>query len=806
MKLFWYECLKLITKKTFILLMVMITLLNAAAYVVIRNTEPGVLGNDSEQQDYTVYVQNAEKFQNALDSLKEYPAEEAAKKADEQLKIYNTCFELALLGSSEGSADLINDRLAALKSSSPEIYQQVTEISQKDMDFEIMCLIYDRVAEQYHYIAEYDSFIDEMKDRANRLTTFSAFSSIDSFSYDNIVKTPSDYEALKGTSLVPGNYYGIKTATNSMASNLFFVAAILIICVYLFLWERNKSLLILIKSTKFGHLRTAVSKLSALAAGVILAGLLIFGTDIILELLLGTPIALNAPVQSFGEFLNCNFKITVGQYLILWLAVKLLTGIMISFVFAWVFLFIKNAGGIYLVCFSLILLSETLYYVIDRQSPIHFLKFINPAYFLDTYNFLRYYTNINLFSKAINTVPVYIVYIIFITAVFAVLSCASFSVLKQISEKDLFSKIIEKLRIKFGRIRGSVRIINGESFKLFIQNKSLLVLSVLAAFAVISSSGSFNSSWYSVSTATYHNYLERLEGELTEEKVKFIENEQKYFDFVKQKLIEYEAQEHITEEQQNEISGLKSILEGQYAGYQMLMKQYRYLQEQHDANGTPIYFIDEEKYGHILADTDLSFNSFITAVIALMLALGNIFAFEHKRKLPGLLRATKNGRLRLFTTKYCVGLISFFIIYLCSYLPRIIKFFRQYGGIISDAPASSMRVFKTAPQGMTISLLLVFILLADFLILFSIAAIIISLSEITESSFLTLIISSIIFLFLPFLQRGNELARIYFAIGSGRTGLVLTIITVLAFMAVIFVTAAAKKYIGNNFIKLKKGA
>ena len=81
MKLFWYECLKLITKKTFILLMVMITLLNAAAYVVIRNTEPGVLGNDSEQQDYTVYVQNAEKFQNALDSLKEYPAEEAAKKA-----------------------------------------------------------------------------------------------------------------------------------------------------------------------------------------------------------------------------------------------------------------------------------------------------------------------------------------------------------------------------------------------------------------------------------------------------------------------------------------------------------------------------------------------------------------------------------------------------------------------------------------------------------------------------------------------------------------------------------------------------
>ena len=804
MKLFGYECLKLLLKKKFIFLLVIITFLNTAAFLMFRNTEPSVLGNDSEQQDYMVYVLNKEEYKKAINALKKYPVQEAAKKAREELKKYRICLELTELEGMGDSIDIINEKKLSLKNSSPKLYQEVMDILDKDMDLQTMCLIYERVSEQYQYIADYEDFIEGMKEKAERLTKFSVFSGIDGFSYDNIVKTQKDYEALKGISLTPGNYYSVKTATNHHPSDLFFIAAILILCVYLFLEERNKSLLILIKSTRHGHVRTAVSKLSALAVGVIISGILIYGTNIVLEMFLGDLGDLNVPVQSYGEFMNCNLRMTVGQYLLSWLCVKLLTGIMIAAVFAGIFLIIKNSSVIYLVCLGLTVLSAALYYLIDRQSPIHFLKFINPAYFLDTYNFLRTYTNINLFSKAVNVVPVFFVFIFLVTAVFSVLSCVTFSVQKQLSERSFFARITEKLRMKFGRISGSVYIISGESFKHFIQNKVLIILLVLATLAAWSSTGSFQSSWYSIKTASYHNYLSMLEGQLTSEKVKFIEEEQEYFDSIQQRIIQYETQEHLTEEQQNEMSGLKSILDGQYGGYQMLIEQYRYLQAQHDENGTPIYFIDEEKYGNILADADMSFNSFITAVIAMMIALGNIFAIEHKRKLPDLLRSTKNGRIQLFITKYCVGFISCIVIFLCSYLPRMIKYFRQYGNIITEAPASSMRVFEFAPNGMTLGWMLVFFIVADLLILFSIAAIILSLSEITESYFLTLIISSVIFLFLPILHRGNESARIYSVVGSGKSWLVLTIILLILLSATVFVIVAGKKFIGKNIIKLRK--
>lgn len=799
MKLYFYELYKLFSKKMFLFLFVLLFAANTALFIFTENSSNK---NPSEENTYTnTAVTNSDAYNKELNKYKKMPKDKALKTIVQKCNAYKMCISISsLMSDSTLSSEELKDALMSIESSDPEAYKETVDIIKNNEDYKSKLFIYKKLKTIYEYLNKYDTFLNEMEQRAEKQLTFSIFADVGSFSYNNIQKTPKDFESLKGIELTADDYSGTEKGTQFNYTDLFVIATVFLMCVYIFSQERDKSLLLLIKSTENGQLSTAIAKILSLFTYIILTCILFYGSDIIISGFTYGFGDLNAFVQSIPSFMNCNLKITVLQYLILWLCCKSFTVITLGAIFSGIFLMFKNSAQIYSICAAVIVAEYALYIFVPSQSPINHFRYINIINFLDTKELLSNYLNLNFFTKPINLITVYIFFCLLLIIVFSSLSLFAFAKQKQIVTK-INIPVIGKIKEKLFHIKGSVNIFSAEMFKLLIQEKVWIILVIALCFGINASMKTFSNFYSSIPEAIYHSYLSQMEGKIDSEKTEYIEKEQKYFDDLKKEQEQLYSIENPTREQKDRIENIDMIFDGKYKGFEKFSEQYEYLKEQNEKFGTEIYFIDEAKYGNIFTNSSNDWWQYIQTVIVLIIALGNVFAFEHKRNMSKLLKATPNGKYRLAAMKYFSAAIVSVITFIIFYLPNLIAFYRQYGFIIGDAPASSIRIFENAPHGMSLLGLLVFMYSIRFIILLSVAFIIVSLSELLESYFLTMTVSTVIFVFGGILLYGTNEARIFSQIGNGHTWLVILITVAALICAALSILLAISKHSG---IKIKK--
>lgn len=796
MKIYLNELYKLFSKRMFLFLFVLLFVANILLFAFLQNS--------SEEKSAEYFDRKL--YQQMLDRYDTMTNDEVLTDVNAKIKEYKLCNEISNLMYDSGlSAEELSGTLSEYEKSDKNIYKAAMEILNSGEDYTTSIAVYKRIENQYEYFQKYDIFLNEMDERAEKQATFSIFADKDDFSYNNIEKTPTDFEGLKGIELKAADYTGIESGTQYRYTDLFVVIVIFLMCVYIFSQEREKSLLLLVKSTKSGHLATAVSKILTLFTYIILTCVLFYSSDIIVSGLIYGIGNLSSPVQSIQSFMNCSLNITVLQYLVLWLLSKILTVITTGAVFAGIFLLFKNSAWIYIVCASAIVLEFVLYVFIPKQSPINHFRYINVMYFFDGKELLGDYLNLNFFTKPINIIPIYIIFCLGVITVFCGLTLFAFCKQKQIASRNVFSILTERIKGRFSRIRGSVSIFRSEMFKLLICEKGLIIL-IFAVFICVylAVSIKYSNSYYSIPDAVYHSYLATLEGKSNTEKEEYINSQQKYFDSIIQEQEELLSLENPTDEQKNRISNIQTILDGKYLGFEKLLDKYEYLQEQKKQYGTEIYFIDETKYGNLFTDKNKDWQEFMLCVIILIIALGNVFAYEHKKNMSKLIRSAPNGKHRLALTKYLSALIVFAVIFISCYLPKLVAFYRQYGMIIGEAPVQSVRVFENAPQGMTLSGLLIFMYAMRLFLLLSTAIIIVSLSELLESYFLTMTVSTAVFVFGGILLYNSDSMRIFALTGEGKIGLVITITVLFIICAAVIMFLAICKHIGISVHTLIK--
>lgn len=805
MKLYFYELYKLLSKKMFVLLFVLVFAANITVFIIAQNT------NKTEQDDYS--AADPAEYAALLENYRDMPVKDALRDAKEKRELYSMCSDLEfLLSDSSIPAEEAEIELHRLENSDSKKFRQAYEMIKSGEDYSFRIRLYNQVTEQLEYIQKYDTFIYEMEERAEKQLTFSIFAEDDSFAFNNIQKTPHDFEQLKGIRLIAADYTGIEKGTDFYITDLFAVALIFVMCIYIFSQERDKSLLILIKSTKNGHTAAALTKIFSLLTYLFAACILLYGSDILLSGSMYGFGELNAPVQSIKTFMNCSMKLTVLEYLLLWLGFKILTTAAVGCVFAAVFMLLKNSAEIYALCAAMIAAEYMLYRLIPAQSAANHLKYINIVYFMRTRDLIRNYLNLNFFTAPINIYPLYFSICILLILVFSFLTVFAFSKQKQIASRNKIMILLEMIREKFFRIRGSVSIFGAEIYKLFVQEKMWIILLIALMVGIHSSLGTFPDSFSSISEAAYHSYIQTLEGKADDEKRAFLEKEQKYYDDVFDEYMSLSAIENKTFDQNDRLETLQLIIEGKYKGFEKLNEYYGYLCDQNEKYGTAIYFIDESKYGNILSDSFSDWQRYIFSILILTAALGNIFAYEHKRNMSKLLKSTEKGKYRLCAAKYSAAALTALLTFVIIYIPCLIKFFRQYGYIIGEAPASCMRIFENSPHGMTILGLLIGMYFIRLMILLSFAIIIASLSELFGNYFLTMTVSTVIFGFSGILLYGNHKARIYSLIGSGNTWLTMLLTAAAIIGAAIFSVSAVCRYSGTDIKGLfrnkgkKKGA
>lgn len=795
MKLLIYELKKVLNKRIFLVVVALCLVINGFLLYSSQNTE-----------ENNLRITYSDEYGKMLSKYSSMPLDDAKKQIDDELLAYEISGRLGSLAQADDE-ELIESytyELEEYRKSNPEAYKKAVEMSKSgEESFWKNSFLYD-ISQQIEYINSYPDFISEMYERAKAQSASSIFGDENSFSYKNLYKTAEDYSGLKDTQLSLVNSDSLTAMVKYGLTDFFVIAVVLLICIYLFGYERDKGLYSLIRCTKFGRMRTIIAKLAVLFALSAFVSVLFILSDFTVNTFLYGSTDLSVNVQSISEFRNCTLSVTSGQFLLLFALAKIIGIFVISSLLALVFICFSSSAAMYLTGLGAVGAEYLLYSLIGQNSFLNLLKYINIFYILDGGEFFGSYLNLNIFSNAVTSVPIVLGVFGIVFILCTIFSCVVFCKRNQQKKANIFSKLFEKIKLRFFRINGSTSVLKGEIFKFTVQNKMAVVLVLLLVFAVVSSFGMVRYPYSEISDADYKAYMEYLEGDITSEKESYIAEQQEYFAGLRQRLDEIAVNSELSESTKQAMSkSIENILNSKGVAFERVCEQYSRLLELKE-NGVKARFIDENIYSTFVSSKTREWNDFALLCFVLLIAVPCVFSVEYKNGMINLIRPTKNGKTKLFVRKIAVLLMFTLLSFISVYLPYFIRFINTYGTKSFATPIVCIFDKLQASCFSVMGAMLVN-LLCSLLLALAVVSIITALSIITESNMFTMVLSTVLIIIPCLAVYSTESVRIGYCIANNCVA-VLIIVCVISISISIVMTIISQLKFTKSRIRRKKNA
>ncbi len=550
---------------------------------------------------------------------------------------------------------------------------------------------------QLKYILSYPDFIDSMAEKAENMRSVSIFNKKGTFSYRNIIKTPHDFSHLKDIQLKLGDDdTGILSATQFKFTDMSIAAIIFLLCVYIFLMEKESGLITMTKAAKNGHTPVILSKLAVLTFTITFFSFIFYGSILFIGNRLYEFGDLSRYVQSMSYFRDCSFLLTVKEFILLFIFTKIIVTVLTSFVFAAIFNIFSKPKLIYLVLTVFVGLSYICHTFIHPASYINTLKYINLFSFFDVSALYGEYSNINFFGFPISKTHASLY--MFLVLIVITVSLTIYAYIKNYTfSNSILQKLLNRFSIKRKRIAGTTSLFMHEAYKVFISNKVILIF--FAVLIIGYQNIDTSPLLMPKDTAVYKGYVDSLAGELTEEKEEFIQAEQKRFDNIPSELQKLRnsykdglIDEAFYKEELNKIT----LFAEKRIGFERLKKQYQYLvslKKEKDINGS---FICELSSSYIFNNRSRDLYNGLFYSFLLVLCLTNIFPMEYKNDMVRVCKSTYNGRLRLFAYKGIIGCITAVFLMVFVNMPYYINLLIRYDIKTWTAPIQSISIFKNS--------------------------------------------------------------------------------------------------------------
>lgn len=795
MKLFIYELKKVLNKRIFLVVLALCLVINGFLLYSSQNTE-----------ENNLRLAYSDEYGEMLDKYSSMPLDKAKKQVEDELLAYDISGRLESLAQADNEEliESYTSELEEYRKNNPEAYKKAVEMSESgEESFWKNSFLYD-ISQQIEYINSYPDFISEMYDRAKAQSASSIFGDENSFPYKNLYKTADDYAGLENTELRLVNSDSLTATVKYGLTDFFIIAVVLLICIYLFGYERDKGLYSLIRCTKFGRLKTIISKLAVLFVLSAFVSVLFIYSDFIVNDFLYGSTDLSVNVQSISEFRNCTLSVTSGQFLLLFALAKTIGIFVISSLLALVFICFSSSAAMYLTGLGAVGAEYLLYSLIGQNSFLNLLKYINIFYILDGSQFFGSYLNLNIFSNAVTSVPIVLGVFGIVFILCTIFSCVVFCKRNQQKKANIFSKLFEKIKLRFFRINGSTSVLKGEIFKFTIQNKMAVVLVLLLVFAVVSSFGMVRYPYSEVSDADYKAYIEYLEGDITSEKETYITEQQQYFDDLRQRLDEIAVNSELSESTKQAMSkSIENILNSKGVAFDRVTEQYNRLLGL-KSDGVKARFIDENIYSTFVSSKTREWNDFALLCFVLLIAVPCVFSVEYKNGMINLIRPTKNGKTKLFVRKIEVLLMFTLFSFISVYLPYFIRFINTYGTKSFATPIVCIFDKLQASCFSVMGAMLVN-LLCSLLLALAVVSIITALSIITESNMFTMVLSTVLIIIPCLAVYSTESVRIGYCIANNCVA-VLIIVCVISISISIVMTIISQLKFTKSRIRRKKNA
>lgn len=795
MKLLIYELKKVLNKRIFLVVVALCLVINGFLLYSSQNTE-----------ENNLRLTYSDEYGEMLDEYSSMPLDKAKKQVEDELLAYEISGRLESLAQADNEEliESYTSELEEYRKSNPEAYKKAVEMSESgEESFWKNSFLYD-ISQQIEYINSYPDFISEMYDRAKAQSASSIFGDENSFSYKNLYKTAEDYSGQKDTKLNLVNSDSFTATVKYGLTDFFVIAVVLLICIYLFGYEREKGLYSLIRCTKFGRLKTIISKLAVLFVLSAFVSVAFILADFTVNTFLYGSTDLSVNVQSISEFRNCTLSVTTGQFLLLFALAKIIGIFVISSLLALVFICFSSSAAMYLTGLCVVGAEYMLYSLIGQNSFINLLKYINIFYILDGGEFFGSYLNLNIFSNAFTSVPIVLAVFGAVFVLCTVFSCIVFCKRNQQKKANAFSKLFEKIKSKFFRINGSTSVLKGEVFKFSVQNKMAVVLVLLVLFAVVSSFGTVRYPYSEVSDADYKAYMEYLEGDITSEKESYIIEQQEYFDGLRQRLDEIAVNSELSESTKQAMSkSIENILNSKGVAFERVCEQYRRLLELKES-GVNARFIDVNIYSTFVSSKTREWNDIVLLCLVLIIAVPCVFSVEYKNGMINLIRPTRNGKTRLFFRKIAVLLMFTLLSFIAVYLPYLIRFISTYGTNSFATPI--LCIFENL-QGSCFSVMSAMLvnLLCSLLLALAVVSVIAALSIITESNMFTMVLSTVLIIIPCLAVYSAESVRIGYCVANNCVAALIVVCVISVAVSIVMTTISKLKFTKSR-IRRKKNA
>lgn len=510
--------------------------------------------------------------------------------------------------------------------------------------------------QQAEYLKSYPVFLGEMENRAEALTKLSTYSEMESFVYRNIQKTCSDYQKLSGLEVTAGADYGIKQFAGYNWGILYLISFLVITGYFLLSAERNKGLFLLMKSTKNGHFKFPLAKYFVFVIlSLVYEMMQELSTIVVMGHFYGYG-ELNRQIQSISEFRNCIYRLTIKEYMIATILSRILIAFVLASVIYVLYIAIKNEFLLLIAIGSSIGLEIILNMIVLETEKWSILKCVNIFYCWDSVQLFGNYLNLNILQHPIRKEIVASAIAGMIVVGSIMVGVQIFHKSYQIASGSFWERFLLKIREKTAFIWQHMGLGVFEFYKVCVQQKKgIIFLFMLILFGIEISDLNNANIYYSAKEATYHSIINKMEGELSEESLKILEEEEQYIEYLYQELGNKSNDESENDEIMRKYWA--SELELKEEGVQMVTDQIEKLY-QDEGDIYQKYVVDEIDYYNLWSDFRTDIIRWFVGVIGVILWSSSIYTVEEKKKLYPLLRTMKKGRKTLNYQKNICALVG----------------------------------------------------------------------------------------------------------------------------------------------------
>lgn len=576
------------------------------------------------------------------------------------------------------------------------------------------------------YISGYDAKLAGIQESAESMKKFSIFAKKGSFSYNNIVKTASDFKRIEGIELSLVN----DKATGEFTTHYytFYIAmAMMLLIVYNLFAERENGMWTIVHSAALGRTWVGIVRglwLFIISLAVTVA--LYFTVFITALFMYGGAKDLLTPIQTLGAYGNFTYPVSKLGYVMLnflfsWFAIYALSMLI------WMLFCICRKRNHALVIAGVLFGIEMLcYQKISAQSVYALFKQINVVRLLNINQILGTYENRGFGTFVMSVSVITILILIIILVISYVISVAATAKIRPEQKKNILAKAADKIWMGYQHVFAPVPVTLKEFHKLLITGKGF---AVAAAMVVISFYFAANGKMQFSDSMKERDsiYLEqggsdyaRIE-QMVAERLKEYEEAGLYAEEISEK---YDNGEVDITELYNAMSNFSSYGRRVQAVQEFITKM-EYLDRIEEEYGVKGYLISDRGYESIFGKYGSTRELILLIVLAaaIMLIISESSMLETRTGMRSIVRSAVSGRGWLLVRKVIAGVAMTTLLFVLVYGIDYIQLAGYYGMPYLDAPVMSLTFMEGCKFNVTIGGWILLRLLVRYIVSMAVMAI-----------------------------------------------------------------------------------